>query len=204
MGLAWVNLTRRARPRTTGSPRKRQAKGRLSRNRPFSSALPHIVCVPGISKPFRPFVIPEPTPSAQHIGKQLPSVSAALMLPRPKGFGFNGLAILARQGEAFAPFLRGLIGVKYGKRTNPKGSLPLPDPENARRVFPVDCGEFHRYAASMGFPVCAQVRLGSSQLMSAPITRHPLRSLSLMARQIRLACSRAALNDKGSPSEQTK
>jgi len=143
LGLAWVNLTRRARPRTTGSPRKRQAKGRLSRNRPFSSALPHIVCVPGISKPFRPFVIPEPTPSAQHIGKQLPSVSAALMLPRPKGFGFNGLAILARQGEAFAPFLRGLIGVKYGKRTNPKGSLPLPDPENARRVFPVDLRDFH-------------------------------------------------------------
>jgi hypothetical protein len=117
----------------------------LPQSRPFSSAFPHIVRVPGIPKPFRPFVIPEPTPSAQHIGKQLPSVAASLLLPSPKRLGFYCLAILTRQSEAVAPFRRGLIGVKYGKRTNPKGSLPLPDPENARRVFPINSGDFHRF-----------------------------------------------------------
>lgn len=57
----------------------------------------------------------------------------------------------------------------------------------------------------MGFPVCAQVRLGSSQLTSKPITRHPLLSQgSRKALVMSAAWSRAASKLRASSVSITK
>jgi hypothetical protein len=51
--------------------------------------------------------------------------------------GVNGVREFGNQG------LRLGFRCKRGKRLNPKGSLPLPYPKNARRVFPIDLRDFH-------------------------------------------------------------